>query len=821
MSAGLPAAANATVPDTPANSSTAYQEPYRPQFHYSPAQNWMNDPNGLIFYKGQYHLFYQYNKFGTTGGNASWGHAVSMDLVHWTELPVAIPVDANEEVWSGSVVLDKTNSSGFGTVDNPALVAVYTSAPKATGIQRQSVAYSTDGGTTWTKYSGNPVLDIGSHNFRDPKVFWYEPTKSWRMAVVLSDQHKVALYSSPDLKSWKQLSQFGPDGATNAVWECPDFFPMALDGNKNDTRWVMSVNVGGKAQYFVGSFDGTTFTNSDKAYVPPAGTVLNDFEGSDYGQWATTGTAFGTGPAKNENGVTGNLGNGLVDSYGGGDDRTGTLTSPAFTVDKKHLNFLIAGGNHPHVEGGSTAPPPGQVFEDFEGPALPGWTGTGDLANIVPSRETLSGQQGSQVLDTCQANCDGAKGTLTSPSFTISSNFIDFLIGGGNHPMSGANPTAVNLVIDGAVVASASGNNSGSLDWASFDVSQYQGKQGTLQFVDQNDGSTGWGHMMVDDIIFSNTRANPWDAQTGVNLLVDGQIVRTATGNDSSALDWASWDLSDLQGKQAQIQIVDRNTGGWGHILADQFTLSDTAATSALQRAHWIDQGKDFYAAVSYNDAPGGKRIMVGWMNNWDYANDIPTSPWRGAQALPRELKLQTVNGVVQLTQQPVEQVNDLVGNVSFKLKDTTLAAGVTDLGPKASGAAYRMDLTLDPKTASNAGVKVRTGAGTATEIGYDAKNQQLSIDRTHSGNVGFNASFPSIDRAPVTVKDGKIALHIYVDWSSVEVFTDDGTLAMTDQIFPDASSTGVQLFSTGGNAVIDTMTIAPIPSTWTPRKAN
>jgi fructan beta-fructosidase len=156
------------------------------------------------------------------------------------------------------------------------------------------------------------------------------------------------------------------------------------------------------------------------------------------------------------------------------------------------------------------------------------------------------------VLDTCQAGCDSAQGTLTSPVFTISTNYIDFLIAGGNHPASAGHPTTVNLVVDGQVVASATGNNSPNLDWATLDATKYQGKQATLQIVDQNDGSTGWGHFMVDDIIFSDVKAAPWDAQSGANLLVDGKIVRTATGNDSSSLDWASWDLSDLQGKQAQ-----------------------------------------------------------------------------------------------------------------------------------------------------------------------------------------------------------------------------------------------------------------------------
>lgn len=795
--------------------SIAYTEPYRPQFHYSPAQNWMNDPNGLIYYKGEYHLFYQYNKFGTTGGNGSWGHAVSKDFVHWRELPVAIPVDANEEVWSGSVVFDRTNSSGLGTSSNPPLVAIYTSFQKSSGIQRQALAYSTDNGTTWTKYAGNPVLDIGSHNFRDPKVFWYEPTKSWRMVVALSDQHKVSIYSSPDLKSWSLLSEFGPDGVTNAVWECPDLFPMPLDGNNNKIKWVLTVNVFDKTQYFVGDFNGTTFTDGEPAYIPPTGSVLNDFEGPDYGLWQTTGTAFGTGPVKDEPGLTGYMGHGFVDSFHGSDSEVGTLTSPVFTINQNYLNFLIAGGNHPYVASASTAPPPGQIFEDFEGTSLPGWIGIGDFVGIVPAKENLSGMLGSQVLDTYQTG-DSAKGTLTSPTFTINSDYIDFLIAGGDHPISSGHPTVLNLIIDGNVVASATGNNSPNLDWKFFDVRNYRGKQATLQIVDQNDGSGGWGHLMVDNIVFSDVKAMPWDSETAVNLLVNGQVVRTATGNDSAALDWASWDLHDLQGQKAQIQIVDRNTGGWGHILADQFTLADSPATNVLQRAHWIDHGQDFYAAVTYNDAPADQRIMIGWMNNWNYANDLPTSPWRGVQSLPRELKLQTINGKPQITQLPVREAKDLAQKVQYQLKNTPLADGETTLGENASGKAYRLDVTFTPQTAKNFGVNIRTGNGEQTTIGYDTVNGQLYLDRTKSGDVSFNASFPSVERANLPLRDRKVSLQIYVDWSSVEVFANGGWVAITDQIFPSLDSDGIQLFSMGGRTLIDNLKVSVMPSIWT-----
>ena len=445
-----------------ASAASLYHEQYRPQYHFSPATDWMNDPNGLIYYKGVYNLYYQYNPTGNTWGDTSWGHATSTDLAHWTQQPLAIAASPDEMIFSGSVVLDSTNSSGFGTSANPPLVAVYTSA-YSSGIQAQSLAYSLDGGETWTKYADNPVLNLGSQNFRDPNVFWYAPTKSWRMVVSLAAQDQIQIYSSPDLKSWSLLSTFGPDGDTAGVWEMPDLIPLALDGDANTVKWVMIVGVDNKVQYFVGSFNGTTFTPDEPAtYTPPSGTLYEGFDGGSYDGWTTTGTAFGSAPATatlpNQQTVSGYVGSGFVDSYNGGDGSTGTLTSPTFTVDKPYLNFLVGGGDDPYVSGSvyDSPAPAGTVFDDFSGPGWgTGWTATGSFANAGPTTETLNGQQDPSVLDTCVGGCDAATGTITSPSFTVSSDYIDFLIAGGDHPEGQPGPTAVNLLIGGKTVASA------------------------------------------------------------------------------------------------------------------------------------------------------------------------------------------------------------------------------------------------------------------------------------------------------------------------------------------------------------------------------
>jgi fructan beta-fructosidase len=790
----------------PAASSdpTLYHEPYRPQFHYTPQQNWMNDPNGPIYYKGKYHLFFQYNPSGSTWGNISWGHAVSPDLVHWTELPLAIPQDDSEYIFSGGVVYDKNDTSGLGTSSDGPLVAIYTSAQKASGIQEQALAYSNDGGLTWTKYAGNPVLNLNSTSFRDPKVFWYAPGNDWVMVVALSDQHKVSIYTSTDLKSWTHQSDFGPAGATGGQWECPNLVPLTVKGT-NQTKWVLvvGINPGGYAsgsadQYFVGDFDGSTFTSDDPTtYTPPAGTLIGDggFEGDTYGDWTAAGTAFGSGPAHSDNPTNGAVGHGWVDSYGTGDPDTGTLTSPAFTIAQNYINFLMAGGNHPYVVGGLTSPPAGTTIEDFEGDSLPGWTGTGDFVGITPSKENLPGQLGSGVLDTCQAGCDAAEGTVTSPAFTVNAKYLDVLIAGGNHPLGGAMPTAVAVLVNGQVVASVTGNNSVSLNWQAIDVSAYAGQQAQLEVIDQSDGSNGWGHVIFDNPMLSDVKAVGWANQTGANLIVNGQVVRSATGNSSPDLDWQSWNVSDLKGQQAQVQIVDQNSGGdWGHTIADNFAQSDARALSSIQRAHWVDYGADFYAATSVNDVPKGKQILIGWMNNWNYANDIPTSPWRSADAIPRELGLQKINGHIQLTQQPVSVSSLRAGPPTLIVNKQ-----VTGTVPSAiSGPTLDLDAIFKPGSAKQFGFNVHVGNGQLTRIGYDTTTSTVYIDRSGSGNVSFNPSFSGVQSAPLPLDRGLVHLHVLVDTSSVEVFADKGQVVLTDQIFPDPTSNGVSLYANG-----------------------
>ena len=259
--------------------------PHRPRYHFTPERNFMNDPNGLVYFDGEYHLFYQHNPFGDTWGHMSWGHAVSPDLVRWRHLPVALREEGGIMIFSGSAVVDRANTSGLcGPPGARAacLVAIYTG--HGHDKQTQNLAYSRDRGRAWTKYAGNPVLDIGARDFRDPKVFWHAATARWIMAVSLAEERKIRFYGSTDLKAWTPLSDFGPEGYTQGQWECPDLFELPVEGGPARTRWVLSVNVnpgaplGGSAdQYFIGSFDGTTFRNEN----PPAQVLWADY-GKDF-----------------------------------------------------------------------------------------------------------------------------------------------------------------------------------------------------------------------------------------------------------------------------------------------------------------------------------------------------------------------------------------------------------------------------------------------------------------------------------------------------------------------------------------------------------
>ena len=433
----------------------------------------------------------------------SWGHSVSADLVHWKHLPLAIPEKDSVMIFSGSAVIDKNNTAGFVTkAGQIPMVAIYTahiipdSSDKENYRQEQHIAYSLDKGRTWTKYAGNPVLDIHKKDFRDPKVSWYEKGKKWIMAVVLPHEHIVQFYSSKNLKQWMHLSDFGPAGDDTNIWECPDLLQVPIENDPGKKKWVLINSQQTTMQYFVGEFDGTKFTNE--------------------------------------------------------------------------------------------------------------------------------------------------------------------------------NPT--------------------------------------------------------------------------------NKIYRP-------------------------------------------------------------DYGPDYYAAVTYNLPATQQPVLLGWANNWSYANDIPTFPWRGAMALPRDLSLKKTNGEWLLIQKPVDALKKLRTD-PVELKNISVT-GKKELSTKTQQ--LEMEVIFQPVTNSTVGVRLAVGKQNVFVVGYDAGSQKLFVDRSGCTNNSFNKEFASLSRyeTSLTPLNGKIKLHIFFDNSIVEVFANDGIAIMTTQIFPDETDNGVELFSKGGTTKFESVRSWKMKSAW------
>lgn len=279
------------------DSSMHYKEPFRPQFHFSPEKKWMNDPNGMVYYKGIYHLFYQYYPGDIVWGPMHWGHATSTDLIHWNSKKIALFPDKLGLIFSGSAVVDVNNTSGLGTKENPPMIAIFTyhnmEMEKAGQInaQSQGLAYSLDEGETWTKYSQNPIISNSIYkDFRDPKVFWNEEIKQWNLVLVAGDHAKF--YTSKNLLNWTLAGEFGKNnGAHGGVWECPDIFKLKVD-NSAEEKWVLLISInpgapngGSGTQYFVGDFDGKSFKTNQK-----------DIQWIDYGTDNYAGVTYNDAP---------------------------------------------------------------------------------------------------------------------------------------------------------------------------------------------------------------------------------------------------------------------------------------------------------------------------------------------------------------------------------------------------------------------------------------------------------------------------------------------------------------------------------------------
>ncbi|MBX2970023.1 MAG: glycoside hydrolase family 32 protein [Cyclobacteriaceae bacterium] len=266
-------------------------EPHRPQFHFSPPAKWMNDPNGMVYYNGEYHLFYQHYPDSTMWGPMHWGHAVSKDLIHWEHLPIALYPDSLGYIFSGSAVVDANNTAGFQSGNEKPLVAIFTYDKQ--GYETQAIAFSNDKGHTWTKYENNPVIkNPGEKDFRDPKVFWHVESEHWIMSLAVAN--RIQFFRSKNLKDWELTGEFGREhGNHGGVWECPDLFQLPVTGT-TETRWVLLVSInpgspngGSGTQYFIGNFDGKTFTSE---HGPSTERFI------DYGRDNYAGVTWGNAP---------------------------------------------------------------------------------------------------------------------------------------------------------------------------------------------------------------------------------------------------------------------------------------------------------------------------------------------------------------------------------------------------------------------------------------------------------------------------------------------------------------------------------------------
>jgi len=486
------------------HSKLNYQEQHRPQFHFSPPTGWMNDPNGLVYFEGEFHLFYQYYPDSTVWGPMHWGHAISEDLVHWKNLPAALFPDSLGYIFSGSAVIDWKNRAGLQTGNLPAMISVFTQHCEEIlkqgrdDFQNQSIAYSNDKGRTFKKYSRNPVIrNPGERDFRDPKVRWDDDLQKW--ILVFAVGQKINFYSSSDLINWEYLSEFGIDeGAHSGVWECPDLFPLKIMDEK---KWVLLVSInpgapngGSGTQYFIGNFDGKEFTNDN-----PADTVL------------------------------------------------------------------------------------------------------------------------------------------------------------------------------------------------------------------------------------------------------------------------------------------------------------------------WLDYGPDNYAGVSWSDIPekDGRRIYIGWMSNWNYAQAVPTGRWRSAMTIPRKLELKNTIVGVRLFSTPVKEMIDLRKsgqNLDPGRESKYKISGLNEL-------IFKVD--LNETLSDNFGVIFFNSKHDSLFLGFDKLLNQFYIDRTRSGNISFSKDFPKKHVAPRIVNNNELEIRLFLDYSSLELFADSGSVTMTELFYPQENFNQMIFFHNNGIAEIKNVELMDLSSIW------
>ena len=786
----LAAALMLVIPAVSASASAApagpYQEPYRPQFHFTPAQNWMNDPNGLVYYQGEYHLFFQYNPFGNTWGNMSWGHAVSTrPRALEASCRSRSPSDGDELVFSGSAVVDYgQHAAASARRQNPPMVAIYTSARKP----------GTPGAVAGLQHRRRPDVDQvrgqpgARHRLgrvpRPEGVLVRARRTSGGWSVVMAAEHKVRLYSSPNLKDWTHLSDFGPASAIGGVWECPDLFPLAVDGDpaqdqvgdgrqpqpRRDRRRLGRPVLRRRLRRHAPSPPTTPAT-----YTPPAGDVLAGLRGRDYGAWTTTGTAFGAGPPPvtlpgQQAASPASSASGSPTASTTATARTGTLTSPEFTISQR-LPQLPRRRRQPPARPGTRATArrrPAPCFADFEGSDLRRRL---DRDRRLRQRRTrrrhdrrpaagqrLPGQRAGQHLHRPRRRDHRARSPRRrSPS---TSDYINFLVGGGNHPYERRPRRRPRSTSSSTARSSrtATGQRHRGAELGGLERRRPAGQAGPDRDRRREHRRLGPHHRRPH-------RASPTTPASSASDRDRGQPARRRQGRahhhrhrTARRSTGPPGTSATCAGKTAQIQIVDHNTGGWGHILADQFTFADAARAVAdaaralarlrqglLRRGHLQRRAR----RQAHHDRLD-EQLAVRRRH--------PDRPWRSAMSVPRELALRTIDGSPQLVQQPVARARHAARPASVTPRTHRTIPRGHDHAARARQGARDRRRPAARHAPSTLGLKVRTGNGEETVIGYDAAAGELYVDRTQSGAVGLQpptSPASSARRSPLRDGDG------------------------------------------------------------------
>ncbi|GAB4220368.1 MAG: hypothetical protein Kow001_01970 [Acidobacteriota bacterium] len=761
----------------------------------------MNDPNGLVYLDGEYHLFFQYNPFGEHWGHMSWGHAVSEDLAHWRHLRPALLEEDGVMIFSGSAVVDRENSSGLGSAGEPLLVTLYTGHHTARPLQTQNLAYSKDRGRSWVKYRGNPVLDVGRKDFRDPKVLWHGPTGRWVMVVAVPVERKVSFYASRNLIEWHHVSDFGPAGSTEGIWECPDLFELPVEGTA-DSRWVLIVSVGdhGPAggsgcQYFVGTFDGVRFTaESMGTGHPDAGTGEDALAGTGRDGPKGTGRSVPLGTGH------GGLGTGKQGTGRTGEPGTGRIpwAGTAQSVPVGTGQFSVVGTRDAETPGTGTAEPTGTGDGGPVGTGQFSWVGTGgtDTAGTGLGEPTGTGhgRLGTGKPGTGQVASLGAGDAAP--------------VGTGQAVWAGTGRGESPGAPSGAAAGSGEMTLTGTGQTALVEP-EHTDTAGTGRGQSLGTGQSvllGTGHGGV------GTGETVWAAKTV--WAATGQSV-LGTGHRQPA---TTQEKLPGTGESAPAGTGHTRVVGTGQTGSGQIPDGRTELEQSEGVAQWVDYGPDFYAAVSWSNAPQaeGRRPWIGWMNNWRYAESLPTRPWRGAMSVPRELALRRVGTQLLLVQRPSPSLQQL----RQSHRRIELEQVVSRLSLRPSGSpdlrTYELDAVLEPAADAAFELLFAKGSGEVTVLRVDVPSGYLSLDRTRSGQAGFHPDFPGSYRAPFRLRDGRLRLLALVDRSSVEIFVNDGEQVITSLIFPDPSSSGLELEVHRGRLETLQVDLWDLASVWT-----